>query len=69
MSHPKLSINQATIKYANLADALSATVEGGVEAIGLRSGGVSAERLLAAGAAAVHAGPRDLLEHLGEGLL
>ncbi|MGF6822198.1 sugar phosphate isomerase/epimerase [Microbacterium sp. ZKA21] len=35
MSHPKLSINQATIKYANLADALSATVEGGVEAIGL----------------------------------
>lgn len=35
MSHPKLSINQATIKYANLADALSATVEGGVQAIGL----------------------------------
>ncbi|WP_406248939.1 sugar phosphate isomerase/epimerase family protein [Microbacterium sp. M] len=35
MSHPKLSINQATIKYANLAEALSATVEGGVEAIGL----------------------------------
>ncbi|UYO97592.1 sugar phosphate isomerase/epimerase [Microbacterium sp. M28] len=35
MSHPKLSINQATIKYANLADALSATVAGGVEAIGL----------------------------------
>ncbi|HWV49010.1 MAG TPA: hypothetical protein VN035_06085, partial [Microbacterium sp.] len=31
----RLSINQATIKYANLADALSATVEGGVEAIGL----------------------------------
>ncbi|WP_460796526.1 sugar phosphate isomerase/epimerase family protein [Microbacterium sp. GXF0217] len=35
MSHPRLSINQATIKYANLADALSATVAGGVEAIGL----------------------------------
>ena len=35
MSHPKLAINQATIKYANLADALSATVAGGVEAIGL----------------------------------
>lgn len=35
MSHPKLSINQATIKYANLADALSATVAGGVDAIGL----------------------------------
>ncbi|MFB7250026.1 sugar phosphate isomerase/epimerase family protein [Microbacterium sp. NPDC056234] len=35
MSHPKLSINQATIKYANLAEALSATVDGGVDAIGL----------------------------------
>ncbi|MGW8483093.1 sugar phosphate isomerase/epimerase family protein [Microbacterium sp. NPDC055903] len=33
--HPRLSINQATIKYANLADALSATAEAGVEAIGL----------------------------------
>jgi sugar phosphate isomerase/epimerase len=30
-----LSINQATIKYANLAEALSATVAGGVDAIGL----------------------------------
>lgn len=30
-----LSINQATIKHANLADALQATVDGGVEAIGL----------------------------------
>ena len=41
----------------------------GAEAIGLRSGGVSADRLLAAGAAAVHDGPRDLLEHLDDGLL
>ncbi|WP_243229596.1 sugar phosphate isomerase/epimerase [Microbacterium sp. CIAB417] len=31
----RLSINQATIKYADLAEALSATVAGGVEAIGL----------------------------------
>jgi phosphoglycolate phosphatase-like HAD superfamily hydrolase len=38
----------------------------GVPAIGLRSGGVSAERLLAAGAVAVHDGPRDLLDHLDE---
>ena len=41
----------------------------GLGSIGLRSGGVSAERLLAAGAAAVHDGPRDLLEHLDDGLL
>lgn len=41
----------------------------GVASIGLRSGGVSAERLLAAGAAAVHEGPRDLLDHLDESLL
>lgn len=33
--HPRLSINQATIKYASLAEALDATREGGVEAIGL----------------------------------
>ena len=38
----------------------------GVTSIGLRSGGVSAERLLAAGAVAVHDGPRDLLDHLDE---
>jgi phosphoglycolate phosphatase len=38
----------------------------GVPAIGLRSGGVSAERLLSAGAVAVHDGPRDLLDHLDD---
>ena len=48
---------------------VESAIRAGAEAIGLRSGGVSAERLLAAGAVAVHAGPRDLLEHLGEGLL
>ncbi|MGO4298786.1 sugar phosphate isomerase/epimerase family protein [Leifsonia sp. RAF41] len=32
---PRLSINQATIKYASLADALRVTAEGGVESIGL----------------------------------
>jgi phosphoglycolate phosphatase len=41
----------------------------GVPAIGLRSGGVSAERLLSAGAVAVHDGPRDLLDHLDDGPL
>ena len=29
---PRLSINQATIKYANLAEALRATADGGVVA-------------------------------------
>lgn len=48
---------------------VESAVAAGLEAIGLRSGGVSAERLLAAGAAAVHDGPRDLLEHLDAGLL
>jgi len=33
--HPRLSINQATIKYASLAEALLVTREAGVEAIGL----------------------------------
>jgi sugar phosphate isomerase/epimerase len=32
---PRLSINQATIKYASLADALRVTREAGIEAIGL----------------------------------
>lgn len=41
----------------------------GVTSIGLRSGGVSAERLLAAGATTVHDGPRDLLDHLDESVL
>ena len=48
---------------------VESAVAAGLESIGLRSGGVSAERLLAAGAAAVHDGPRDLLEHLDYGLL
>ncbi|GAB3595852.1 sugar phosphate isomerase/epimerase family protein [Microbacterium tumbae] len=34
MTHPRLSLNQATIKYASLAEALQATADGGVEAIG-----------------------------------
>jgi phosphoglycolate phosphatase-like HAD superfamily hydrolase len=46
-------------------DVESATAAG-AESIGLRSGGVSADRLLLAGAAAVHDGPRDLLDHLDE---
>lgn len=33
--HPRLSINQATIKYASLADALVVARQAGVEAIGL----------------------------------
>ncbi|WP_439938051.1 HAD family hydrolase [Nocardia sp. N13] len=37
----------------------------GLTAVGLRSGGVGAERLLSAGAAQVYDNPRDLLEHLG----
>ncbi|QSR29414.1 HAD family hydrolase [Nocardioides sp. S5] len=49
-------------------DALSAEAAG-ARCIGLRSGGVSAERLLSAGASWVHDGPRDLLEHLQEGPL
>lgn len=32
---PRLSINQATIKYANLADALRITADAGVQSIGL----------------------------------
>jgi phosphoglycolate phosphatase-like HAD superfamily hydrolase len=46
-------------------DAESAAAAG-VPSIGLRSGGVSTERLLSAGAAAVFDGPRDLLLHLDE---
>ncbi|WP_258046210.1 sugar phosphate isomerase/epimerase family protein [Leifsonia shinshuensis] len=34
-AHPRLSINQATIKYANLADALQLTATAGVQSIGL----------------------------------
>ena len=32
---PRLSLNQATIKYANLAEALDATVKAGIQGIGL----------------------------------
>ena len=49
-------------------DVRSATAAG-AESIALRSGGVSTERLLSAGAGSVHDGPRDLLEHLDEGPL
>jgi sugar phosphate isomerase/epimerase len=34
-AHPRLSLNQATIKYADLAEALDATVAAGYESIGL----------------------------------
>ena len=34
-THPRLSINQATIKHATLDEALAVTAAGGVEAIGL----------------------------------
>jgi sugar phosphate isomerase/epimerase len=34
-AHPRLSLNQATVKYASLADALRVTREAGIEAIGL----------------------------------
>jgi phosphoglycolate phosphatase-like HAD superfamily hydrolase len=49
-------------------DVLSAEAAG-VPCVGLRSGGVSAERLTAAGASSVHDGPRDLLEHLEDSVL
>ena len=34
-AHPRLSMNQATIKYASLDEALQVTADGGYEAIGL----------------------------------
>jgi sugar phosphate isomerase/epimerase len=34
-AHPRLSLNQATIKYANLAEAVDATLLAGYESIGL----------------------------------
>jgi hypothetical protein len=34
-AHPRLSLNQATVKYAFLADALAVTGEAGIRAIGL----------------------------------
>lgn len=34
-AHPRLSLNQATIKYADLATALSVTREAGIQSIGL----------------------------------
>jgi phosphoglycolate phosphatase-like HAD superfamily hydrolase len=45
-------------------DVLSAEAAG-MRAVGLRSGGVSAQSLLSAGASTVYDGPRDLLEQLG----
>lgn len=49
-------------------DALSAEAAG-MPSIGLRSGGVSAERLRSAGASWVYDGPRDLLDRLEGGPL
>jgi phosphoglycolate phosphatase len=49
-------------------DALSARAAG-VGSLGLRSGGVSAERLRSAGATEVYDSPRHLLEHLDDGAL
>lgn len=49
-------------------DMLSAEAAG-APAIGLRSGGVSAERLRSAGASWVYDGPQDLLDRLQEGPL
>ena len=49
-------------------DALSAEAAG-VPCIGLRSGGIAAERLRSAGASWVYDGPRDLLERLDDGPL
>jgi HAD superfamily hydrolase (TIGR01549 family) len=49
-------------------DAVSAEAAG-VPSIGLRSGGVSAERLTTSGASWVYDGPRDLLDHLEGGPL
>lgn len=49
-------------------DALSAEAAG-VPCIGLRSGGISAERLTSAGASWVYDGPRDLLDRLEGGPL
>jgi phosphoglycolate phosphatase-like HAD superfamily hydrolase len=49
-------------------DAVSAEAAG-VPCIGLRSGGVSAERLTGSGASWVYDGPRDLLDHLEDGPL
>ena len=49
-------------------DALSAEAAG-VPCIGLRSGGISAERLGSAGASWVYDGPRDLLDRLESGPL
>lgn len=49
-------------------DALSAEAAG-VPCVGLRSGGISAERLTSAGASRVYDGPRDLLDRLEGGPL
>jgi phosphoglycolate phosphatase-like HAD superfamily hydrolase len=49
-------------------DALSAE-SAGVPCIGVRSGGISSERLRTAGASWVYDGPRDLLDHLEDGPL
>ncbi len=59
---------QAVVVGDAVWDALSAEAAG-VPCIALRSGGISAERLTAAGAARVYDGPRDLLTRLEGGPL
>ena len=54
---------QAVVIGDAVWDVLSAEAAG-VACIGLRSGGVSAERLSSSGASRVYDGPRDLLDHL-----
>ncbi|MGM7671737.1 sugar phosphate isomerase/epimerase family protein [Microbacterium sp. A93] len=55
---PRLSINQATIKYADLATALRVTVEAGVQAIGLWREPVQAVGLTEAAAMLADSGLR-----------
>ena len=56
---------QAVVVGDAVWDVLSAEAAG-ASCVGLRSGGVPAERLTSAGASAVYDGPRDLLERLDD---
>lgn len=56
---------RAVVVGDSVWDALAADAAGAV-AVGLRSGGIGAARLQAAGATRVHDGPRELLEWVGE---
>ena len=53
----KLSLNQATIKYADLATALRVTREAGIESIGLWREPVAEVGLASAAAMVASAGP------------